>query len=129
MQVCRKRSACFSIASSTPGERWPMLMQPMPPAKSRNRFPSTSSSIAPSARATYTGVACESPRGTAASRRSPSARDLVPGMEVFSLIVGISVPPDRLFVQIDVHLLGLEILFDAQGRSEEHTSELQSRGH
>src|SRR5205807_3286158 len=96
------------MASSTPGERWPMLMHPMPPAKSMKRFPSTSSSIAPSARATYTGVACERPRGTAAFRRSPSAIDFAPGIEVFNLIVGISVPPDRLFVQIDVHLLGLD---------------------
>src|SRR5579883_1808787 len=61
------------------------------------------------------GVAWERPRGTAAERRWASAFDLGPGIDVFSCIVAISVPSDRRLVQIDVHLLGFEILLNAPG--------------
>src|ERR1700758_4132027 len=76
------------------------------------RLPSTSSMIAPSALATNTGVAWNAPRTTAVSRRRMSSLERGPGIAVRSWIAGISVPPDWLLVEIDVYLLGLEILFD-----------------
>src|SRR6202047_1009681 len=85
----------------------------MPPAKSRKRFPSPSAIVTPSARAAKIRVACETPRATAASRRRIHFCDLGPGMGVRNWIVGMSVPSDRLFVQIDVDLLCLEIFPDS----------------
>src|SRR5438093_4079826 len=102
----------------------------MPPAKSRYRLPSTSSMVAPSARAAKTGVAFEGPRGMAASRRAIKARDFGPGISVRIWIVFICVfllpaarklpyrflvPADRGLVEIDEHLLGFEIFFEAPG--------------
>src|ERR1700730_6103189 len=88
----------------------------MPPAKSSKRLPSTSSTIAPSARAAKMGVAGEIPRATAASRRRARSRERGPGIGVRNSIAGISsVPPNRLFVQVDMNLLGLEIFLDPRG--------------
>src|SRR5580765_3479294 len=85
----------------------------MPPAKSMKRLPSTSSMSAPSARSTKIGVICDTPRGTASVRRHIHSWERGPGTEVRRRIVDILIPPDRLFVQIDVNLLGLEIFLDA----------------
>src|ERR1700733_5897444 len=71
--------------------------------------------MAPSARAAKIGVACATPRATAALRRRIRSCDFGPGIGVRRLIVGMSVPSDRLFVQIDMHLLRLEIFLDAPG--------------
>src|SRR5580700_6687694 len=104
------------MAETTCGARWPTLTQPMPPAKSSRRLPSTSSTIAPSACAAKMGVAGETPRATAATRRRARSRERGPGIGVRSSIVGISsVPPDRFLVQVDVNLLGLEIFLDSRG--------------
>jgi hypothetical protein len=56
----------------------------MPVAKSISRFPSTSSTIAPDARAVTIGWMFATPRGTALSRRSNHSRDLGPGISVTS---------------------------------------------
>src|SRR5580704_462283 len=114
-QVCTNASSCSRIASKTLGARWPTFTTPMPPAKSRNLFPSTSSSTLPSARAAKIVVACPTPRGTAACLRRNHSCDRGPGIGVRNCMVGISVPSDRLFIQIDVHLFGLQIFFDAPG--------------
>src|SRR5690242_6099070 len=84
----------------------------MPPARSRNTLPSTSSTTAPSARAGKTGVEWNTPRGTASTRLCITSWDLGPGTEVRIRIVAILAPPDRWFVQIDVNLLRLEIFLD-----------------
>src|ERR1700735_1914785 len=113
--VCTNASSCFRIASTTLGARWPTFTTPMPPAKSRKRFPSTSSIVTPSARAAKIGVACETPRATAASRRRIHSCDLGPGIGVRNWIVGLQDTSIRLFVQIDVDLLCLEIFLDSPG--------------
>src|SRR6202453_735104 len=46
----------------------------------------------------------------ACNRRAVNARELGPGISVFSRMLDMSIPPNRLFVQIDIDLLGLEIL-------------------
>src|SRR5882724_6926072 len=112
-QVCRKRSSCRRSAATTSGARWPAFRQPIPPAKSMKRLPSTSSTRAPSARSTKMGVICDTPLGTASVRRRIHSWERRPGTEVCRRIADILIPPDRLFVQIDVNLLGLEIFFDA----------------
>src|SRR5579864_9417426 len=61
------------------------------------------------------GVAWATPRATAALRRRISSCDFCPGIGVRKLIVSMSVPSDRLFIQIDVHLLRLEIFLNAPG--------------
>src|SRR5262245_11315501 len=70
----------------TAGLRWPTLTQPIPPAKSSRRLPSTSVSTAPSPSLTKIGVALYGPRGTAASRRVKSSRERGPGISVFKAI-------------------------------------------
>src|SRR6266851_5449038 len=112
-QVWRKRSSCRRSAATTFGARWPAFRQPMPPAKSMKRLPSTSSMSAPSARSTKIGVICDTPRGTASVRRRIHSWERGPGTEVRRRIADMSIPPDRLLVQIDVNLFGLEIFFDA----------------
>src|SRR5262249_22226847 len=76
---------------------------PIPPARSRSRLPSASSSTAPSARSTASGVSFAAPRGVAASRRATSSRLRGPGTSVTSRIAGsasaslsraIALPPD-----------------------------------
>src|SRR6516162_1154257 len=89
----------------------------MPPARSMKTLPSTSSRSAPSARVTQTGVQCERPLGMACSRRWCKARARGPGTAVRKRMAPISVPPDRLFVEIDVDLFDLEVFFDTP-RSE-----------
>src|SRR5271157_4449070 len=103
------------MAEVTAGWRCPTLRQPMPPARSMKTLPSTSSMSAPSDLATYTGVACESPRGTACSRRRCNSCERGPGIFVRSRIAAISVPPDRRFVEVDMDELGLEVLLHAPG--------------
>src|SRR5580658_5642303 len=49
----------------------------------------------------------------ACNRRAVNARELGPGISVFSRILDMSIPPNRLFIQIDINLLGLEILVNA----------------
>src|SRR5271154_7127110 len=49
----------------------------------------------------------------ACNRRAVNARELGPGTSVFIRILDMSIPPNRLFVQIDIDLLGLEILVNA----------------
>src|ERR1700677_1360964 len=49
----------------------------------------------------------------ACNRRAVNARELGPGISVFSRMLDMSIPPNRLFVQIDIDLLGLEILVNA----------------
>src|SRR2546426_6588823 len=86
--------------------------------------------VVPSARAAKTGVAFEGPRGMAASRRAIKSRDFGPGISVRIWIVFICVfllpaarklpyrflvPADRGLVEIDEHLLGFEIFFEAPG--------------
>ena len=66
-----------------PARAWPTFRQPMPPAKSSSRLPSTSTRTAPFASSTKIGVALNGPRGTAASRRAMSARERGPGSSVF----------------------------------------------
>src|SRR5580704_645275 len=99
----------------TPGARWPAFITPMPPAKSMKRLASTSSRIAPSARAAKICVAWATPRATADLRRRASSRDLGPGIAVRNWIVGMSVPSDWRFVEIDVDLFRFEIFLDAPG--------------
>src|ERR1700733_10771057 len=41
--------------------------------------------------------------------RAVNAREFGPGISVFIRMLDISIPPNRLFVQIDIDLLGLEI--------------------
>src|SRR5581483_11865406 len=54
------------------------------------------------------------PRGTASARRRINACERGPGTGVRRRMVGISVvPADRLLVEVDVDLLGLQIFFDA----------------
>src|ERR1700733_735366 len=45
--------------------------------------------------------------------RAVNAREFGPGISVFSRMLDMSIPPNRLFVQIDVNLLGLEIFVNA----------------
>jgi len=45
------------------------------------------------------------PCGTAAFRRVSSAWLFGPGIDVLSEIIGISIPPNRCFAEVDVHLL------------------------
>src|SRR5271169_5799174 len=59
------------------------------------------------------GVACESPRGTACSRRPCNSCERGPGTSVRKRIAPISVPSYGLFVEINVDLLGFEIFLDA----------------
>src|ERR1700678_130080 len=50
----------------------------------------------------------------ACNRRAVNARELGPGISVFSrMLAMVSIPSNRRFIQIDVHLLGLEILVNA----------------
>jgi hypothetical protein len=81
------RSSCRWAASRTEGAQWPTLIQPMPPEKSSNVFPSTSHSEAPSALAMKTGTEECGPRGTACWRRSIHRRDCGPGIDVWRRIV------------------------------------------
>src|SRR5579872_838723 len=87
--VCRKRSICRRRAATTSGAQCPAFRQPMPPAKSMKRLPSTSSIAAPSARSTNTGVTCETPLATAAVRRRSHSWERGPGIEVRKRIVDI----------------------------------------
>src|SRR3990172_6590498 len=54
-QVCVSRSSWSCAAFTTSGEVWPTFRTAMPVAKSISRFPSTSSMIAPQARAVTIG--------------------------------------------------------------------------
>src|ERR1700679_266482 len=49
----------------------------------------------------------------ACNRRAGNARELGPGISVFSRMLDMSIPSNRCFVQIDIDLLGLEILVNA----------------
>src|SRR5271155_1612015 len=49
----------------------------------------------------------------ACNLRAVNARELGPGISVFSRMLAMSIPSNRLFVQIDINLLGLEILVNA----------------
>ena len=78
-------SAWRWIASTTSGAVWPTFSTAMPVAKSISRFPSTSSTIAPDARAVTIGWIAPTPLATAASRRANHSRDFGPGISVTSL--------------------------------------------
>ena len=68
----------------------------MPVAKSISRLPSTSSMIAPDARAVTIGWVLNTPCGTAVARRSNHSRDLGPGISVTTLrSCGMSTVPPR----------------------------------
>src|ERR1700722_6893336 len=50
----------------------------------------------------------------ACDRRAVKARELGPGISVFKRMLDIvSIPSNRRFVQVDMHLLGLEVFVDA----------------
>src|SRR6185503_2946022 len=78
--------SCPVAARTTDSLAWPTFRQPMPPAKSIRRLPSTSTSVAPRPSLTKIGVALYGPRATAASRRAMRAREFGPGISVFSAI-------------------------------------------
>ena len=70
-------SICSCIAATAGGKPWPVFWQPRPPAKSMYVRPSTSSTRAPSARATTIGGVAI-PRGTYCSRAARTRSDDVP---------------------------------------------------
>ena len=73
----------------------------MPVAKSISRLPSTSSMIAPDARAVTIGWVLNTPCGTAVARRSNHSRDLGPGISVTTLrSCGMSTVPPRLLARL-----------------------------
>ena len=71
-------SSCRWAAATTSGAACPTFSTEMPVAKSISRFPSTSSTIAPAARAVTIGWRFATPWGTAASRRANHSRDSWP---------------------------------------------------
>jgi hypothetical protein len=80
--VCVYRSACSTRALTTAGAEFPTLRTASPAPKSIRRLPSTSSTMAPSARSTKIGTVLKTAAGTARSRRAQSSRDRGPGMSV-----------------------------------------------
>src|SRR4051794_18424046 len=82
--VCVSSSACRWTAATTSGAAWPTLSTEMPVAKSIKRLPSTSSTIAPEARAVTTGWRFATPTGTAVARRANHSVLLGPGISVTS---------------------------------------------
>jgi hypothetical protein len=84
-QVWVSSSSCRCAAATTSGEVWPTLSTAIPVAKSIRRLPSTSSMIAPDARAVTIGWVLKTPCGTADARRSNHSRDLGPGISVTTL--------------------------------------------
>src|SRR5207248_3959387 len=91
----------------------PTLTTLIPAAKSMKRLPSTSSRIAPSAFEIKIGVTWNGPRATAACRSAINAWLFGPGTFVLRTIAIGSVPADGRLIEIDVHLLGLQIFIDA----------------
>src|SRR5689334_23112819 len=85
-------------------------MTPMPPVKSMYVLPSTSVTVESSARSTKIGCRVATPASTDRRRRSINARLRGPGMAPSSRMTPISIPPDRRFRQVDVDLLGLEVV-------------------
>ena len=73
-------AAWRATAATTSGRAWPTLVTPIPLVKSRNVLPSTSVTVAPSARAMNIGWVVATPAVTALRRRSASARLCGPGM-------------------------------------------------
>src|SRR5579864_5710625 len=69
-QVWVNRLACSAIASTIFGCAWPTFSVPMPPTKSMYDRPVSSQTRAPAPRSMTRGWATETPRGTAADRRS-----------------------------------------------------------
>src|SRR5436190_7328551 len=84
-QVCVSSSSCRWAAATTSGAVCPTFRTEMPVARSIRRLPSTSSTIAPDARAVTIGWMLATPGGMAAARRSNRARLLGPGTSVTSL--------------------------------------------
>ena len=83
--VCVSNSSCRWAAATTSGAVCPTFSTEIPVARSIRRFPSTSSTIAPDARAVTIGWRLATPSGIAAARRSNKARLLGPGTSVMSL--------------------------------------------
>src|SRR6185503_12819214 len=84
-QVCVSRSTCRCTAATTSGAAWPTFRTEIPVARSISRLPSTSSTIAPDARAVTTGWRFATPVGTASVRRANHSVLLGPGTSVTSL--------------------------------------------
>src|SRR5215475_9783383 len=110
-----RRPSCSRAARTTDSFAWPTFRQPMPPAKSRRRLPSTSVTTAPWPSLTKIGVALYGPRGTAFSRRTKSSRDFGPGSSVFNWIalMGTSEPrKPRVAVLGGAGAMGRAVVFD-----------------
>ncbi len=83
--VWMSRSICRTAASITSGAAWPMFRTAMPVEKSISRLPSTSSMIAPEARALTIGWIAGNADVMAPSRRAIHSFDFGPGIWVRTL--------------------------------------------
>src|SRR6266568_2481851 len=79
-----KFRACFSMASTTRGCEWPVVLTAMPAVKSRNRLPSTSVTQQPWPRSITKGYERVKLGDIALASRAISSAALGPGSGVFS---------------------------------------------
>ncbi|CAG6391616.1 exported hypothetical protein [Actinacidiphila cocklensis] len=84
-QVWVKSASCSVALRTTAGALLPTEVTAMPEPKSISRFPSTSSTIPPPARRTYTGRVTPTPSATAADFLADNSCDFGPGTAVTSL--------------------------------------------
>jgi hypothetical protein len=93
-QVWVNWATCACTRSTTALAALPTEVTAMPEPKSMSELPSASSSTPPPAAVTKTGRVVETPRATAAERRSISAREAGPGISVTRVRrCGSSAPP------------------------------------